>query len=75
VVASRDDHLARNWVADFLNGHQSDRILLKPLFSDGLAISIITYAEVYEGVSYGKDRRCHEQGFSLPQQRSKAEQN
>jgi tRNA(fMet)-specific endonuclease VapC len=50
-------------VADYLKGRNSARTLLEPLFPDGLAISIITYAEVYEGVYYGRDRRRHEQGF------------
>jgi tRNA(fMet)-specific endonuclease VapC len=50
-------------VAGYLKGQDSARILLEPLFPDGLAISIITYAEVYEGVYYGRDRRRHEQGF------------
>jgi tRNA(fMet)-specific endonuclease VapC len=52
-----------DWVADYLKGHDSAQAILESLFRDGLAISIITYAEVYEGVYYGRDRRRHEQGF------------
>jgi tRNA(fMet)-specific endonuclease VapC len=52
-----------DWVADYLKGRADARSLLDSLFADGLAISIITYAEVYEGVYYGTQRRRHEEGF------------
>jgi hypothetical protein len=44
-------------VADYLKGRNSARALLEPLFSDGLAISIITYAEVYEPAITSGSRR------------------
>lgn len=31
--------------------------------SDGLAISLITYGEVYEGIYFGRDHQRHETGF------------
>jgi len=32
-------------------------------FSDGIAISLITYGEIYEGIYYGGAARAHEHGF------------
>lgn len=52
-----------DWVADYLKGRDTARTLLQSLVPEGLAISIITYAEVFEGLYYGTDRRRHEEGF------------
>lgn len=52
-----------DWVADYLKGHQEAVDLLDRLFPEGLAISIITYAEVYEGIYYGQDPKHHEAIF------------
>jgi tRNA(fMet)-specific endonuclease VapC len=52
-----------DYVADFLKGYQKATLLLQHLSSAGLAISIITFAEVYEGIYSGQNRRQHEQGF------------
>jgi predicted nucleic acid-binding protein len=38
-------------MVDFLNGRENAVSLLSPLFEQGLAISIITYAELYQGVA------------------------
>jgi tRNA(fMet)-specific endonuclease VapC len=38
-------------MVDFLNGREDAIQLLSPLFDQGLAISIITYAELYQGVA------------------------
>jgi predicted nucleic acid-binding protein len=52
-----------DWVADYLKGRAAAVGLLGSLFPDGLAISIITYGEVYEGIYYGTNRAYHEAGF------------
>lgn len=52
-----------DWVVDYLKGRAPAQQLLESLFPYGMAISIITFAEVYEGVLYGTERRQHEVGF------------
>lgn len=49
-----------DWVADYLKGRQAAIALLDPIFSEGLAISIITYGEIYEGIYYGSDPKRNE---------------
>ncbi|HEY7064298.1 MAG TPA: hypothetical protein VII06_22670 [Chloroflexota bacterium] len=44
-------------VVDWLNGHAPSVSLLTPLFSQGIALSIITYSEVFEGIYGGRDPR------------------
>src|SRR6266566_8126587 len=45
-----------DYVADFLKGRPTATHLLNILFEDGIAISIISFAEVYEGIYYGHNR-------------------
>lgn len=55
-----------DWVADYLKGRSSAVSLLDQLFQDGIVISIITFAELYEGIYYGSDPKHNEvifQGF------------
>jgi tRNA(fMet)-specific endonuclease VapC len=52
-----------DYVADYLKGYKSATRLLEKLFTEGMGISIITFAEVYEGIYYGHNRSQHEQGF------------
>jgi tRNA(fMet)-specific endonuclease VapC len=52
-----------DYVADYLKGQRHVADVLDPLLPEGLAISIITVAEVYEGVYYGQNRAQHEAGF------------
>jgi tRNA(fMet)-specific endonuclease VapC len=52
-----------DYVADFLKGYQSATTILERLIVEGIGISIITFAEVYEGIYYGQNRAVHEQGF------------
>ena len=52
-----------DWVADYLKGRSHAVTLLNRLFPDGLAISIITFAEVYEGIYYGAEPRRNEAVF------------
>jgi predicted nucleic acid-binding protein len=51
-----------DWVIDYLLGDATAQSLLTSLPGD-LAISIITYSEVYEGILRGSDSRRDEQGF------------
>lgn len=52
-----------DWVADYLKGRSPAVALLDRLVHDGIAISIITFAEVYEGIYYGRDRAHYAQIF------------
>ncbi len=52
-----------DWVADYLKGRQQAVQLLSSLFPDGIALSIITFAEVYEGIYYGSDPKRNEAIF------------
>ena len=45
-----------DYVADYLKGRPTATELLGVLFQDGMAMSIITFAEVYEGIYYGYNR-------------------
>ena len=45
-----------DYVADYLKGRPIATDLLNMLFQDGIAISIISFAEVYEGIYYGHNR-------------------
>lgn len=40
-------------VVRWLKGQQDDIALLTQLLPQGLAISLITYGEIYEGIYYG----------------------
>jgi len=42
-------------VASYLNGRPDAMTLLGVLLADGLAISAITYGEIFEGIYYGRD--------------------
>jgi tRNA(fMet)-specific endonuclease VapC len=52
-----------DWVADFLKGRRPALDLFEALGPDGLAISIITYGEIQEGILYWQNRQPHEHGF------------
>lgn len=52
-----------DWVILALRGNQNAQNLLNSLAPDGLAISLITYGEVYEGIYFGQNRRASEAGF------------
>jgi tRNA(fMet)-specific endonuclease VapC len=54
-----------DWVIDYLQGRCVAVRLLDELVSDGIAISIVTYAEIYQGIYFGRDPRQAEQGFRL----------
>src|SRR5437867_2463305 len=52
-----------DWVADYLKGREPARQLFEALLPVGIAISIITYTEIYEGIYYGTDPSRHEAVF------------
>jgi tRNA(fMet)-specific endonuclease VapC len=52
-----------DWVADYLKGRVPAVSLLKRLAFEGLAISILTFGEIYEGILFGENRPAHEFSF------------
>jgi tRNA(fMet)-specific endonuclease VapC len=48
---------------DYLTARADAVALLHRLIPDGIAISILTYAEVYQGIYRGYDPKATEQGF------------
>jgi tRNA(fMet)-specific endonuclease VapC len=52
-----------DWVADYLKGRPIAVQLLDSLVAAGLAISIVTYAEIFEGIYYGQDPAHYEDVF------------
>ena len=52
-----------DWVADALHGRAAAVELLTSIAQQGLAISLVTYGEIYEGILYGRDPRAAERGF------------
>jgi tRNA(fMet)-specific endonuclease VapC len=53
--------LDSDWVVDYLKGLAHAVDLVHRIASDGLAMSVITLAEVYEGIFYGRDPVREEQ--------------
>lgn len=52
-----------DWVAEYLKGRQPATTILASLRREELAISLITYGEVYEGVYGGRNHEEHELAF------------
>lgn len=52
-------------VAEYLKGKEPAVRTIPRLAADGLAIGIITYGEIYEGIYYGRNPETHERGFRL----------
>lgn len=52
-----------DWVIDFLKGRTEATALFGQLYDGGMAMSIMTFAEVYEGIYYGRDQMKHDAGF------------
>jgi tRNA(fMet)-specific endonuclease VapC len=55
--------LDTDWLVDYLSGRQPAIALLNALVPSHLSISIITYAEAYDGIYYGQDPEASEEGF------------
>lgn len=51
-------------VADALKGKSQAVQLLSTLSPDGLAISLVTYGEIYEGILYSRDSKASERVFN-----------
>ena len=52
-----------DWVVDYLAGKQQAVSLLTSVWQDGIAISLITLGEIYEGIYYGRDPQRSEAVF------------
>ena len=55
--------LDSDWLIDFLGGDPAAQRLVAPLFIHGLAISVITFIEVYEGIERSTSPRQEERSF------------
>lgn len=52
-----------DWAIDHLNDNPTATHLIASLESTGVAISLITYGELYEGVHYGRDSESAKHGL------------
>ena len=52
-----------DWVADWLAGKAHAVQLLSSLSKERIAISLVTFGEIYEGIYYGRDPKKAEPGF------------
>src|SRR5947209_19561774 len=52
-----------DWIVDYLVGKQQAISLLSSAWQDGIAISLITLGEIYEGIYYGRDPQRSEVVF------------
>lgn len=52
-----------DWVVEYLKGRDPAKRIIDALAPEELAISLITYGEIYEGIYYGRDPKRAEQGF------------
>lgn len=52
-----------DWVIDYLKGRTAVVDELTRLSEYGLAISLITYGEIYEGIYFSRDPQASEKGF------------
>ncbi len=56
--------LDADWVIHHLNGHAAIIQRLQDLQSEGLGLSVVALAEVYEGVYYARDPEASERGLN-----------
>lgn len=52
-----------DWMIDLLKGREAARQLLNPMISQGIAISIISVGEVYQGIIFGSEPEWNELKF------------
>ena len=52
-----------DWVVDYLVGVENARALFDSLLPSGIAISIITHSEIYEGIYGSRDPKRAEKAF------------
>jgi predicted nucleic acid-binding protein len=55
--------LDTDWLVDYLDGVAAAQSLVTALLSDGIAVSIITYMEIYEGIERSATPREDERAF------------
>src|SRR5262249_61972420 len=53
-----------DWVIHYLNGHPAIVERLEELQEQGLALSVISLAELYEGIYYSRDPDRNEQALN-----------
>ncbi len=53
-----------DWIIHYLNGHRETIGKLKSLRNEGLAISVISLAELYEGVYYSTNPESNERALN-----------
>ena len=54
-----------DYVVDYLKGQRNVPEMLATLLPDGIAVSIITFAEVYEGIYYGQKPSYYARQFAI----------
>lgn len=52
-----------DWVIDLLKGRAEAERLIHPMIAGGLALSVISVGEIYQGITYGKDPEWNERQF------------
>src|SRR5215218_5479971 len=52
-----------HWIASYLNGRKEAVDLLASIEQEDLAISQVTYGEIYEGIYFGQDPPRYERAF------------
>jgi tRNA(fMet)-specific endonuclease VapC len=52
-----------HWIVSYLNGRKEAVDLLASIDQEDLAISQVTYGEIYEGIYFGRDPRRYERAF------------
>ena len=52
-----------DWIIHYLNGKQNSIEKLNGLRPDGLALSMISFCEIYEGIFGSREAQRHETGF------------
>jgi len=52
-----------DWVIEYLKGRERVTKVLSSLTTDGLAISLFTYGEVYEGICFGRNPKQNERAL------------
>ena len=52
-----------DWVIHYLNGHPEIISRIQDLATEGIALSVISLAELYEGVFYSRDPQQSEKGL------------
>jgi tRNA(fMet)-specific endonuclease VapC len=55
--------LDTDWLVDYLSGKQPAIALIDSLIPARLSLSIITYAEAYDGIYFGQNPEANEEAF------------